>query len=385
MPGKFACNGGKSTPDLEKLSCVFSWLSTNYRRRRAAEFAADCRGKIAPAGELPRTSGRKNRSIAPCRSGDRGTRTRGGDGRTPWRRAWLAWRRGGAVARSKLIRLIIRMTGDTIALSGNLGWTRERTVARRRPFKSPALAITTLSLSFILHGANPLHAQAPFQPGGMTQPGAAQPGGMTQPGAAQPGGMTQPGAAQPGGMTQPGAAQPGGAPQLGAPYQPPASCPPPHISPVQPISPASAGRIGRVAGQRCPAPSISPATSPAPAPLFRLVGRLSRARHLLPAIVNFTPRCSQRVGRGGKLTKCAPPRSAALFLAMGDGCVRADCPRITRRTGCRLEVGPRLCGLRIADVGCEEFDIAAKLAAEIGDDARHDIGRPQGRGMISIF
>ena len=60
-------------------------------------------------------------------------------------------------------------------------------MARQKPLKSPALAIATLSVCFILDGANPLHAQMPYQPGGMTQPGAAQPGGVTQPGAASAG------------------------------------------------------------------------------------------------------------------------------------------------------------------------------------------------------
>ena len=98
-------------------------------------------------------------------------------------------------------------------------------MARRRPFKSPALAIAALSAFVIWDGANPLHAQMPYRPGGAIQPGAALPGGVTQPGAAQPGGATQLGVPyppggipQPSGIPQPGAAysyEPGAAYQLG--------------------------------------------------------------------------------------------------------------------------------------------------------------------------
>src|SRR5215467_2849418 len=91
---------------------------------------------------------------------------------------------------------------------------KEGTVARRRPFKSPALAIAALSAFVIWDGANPLHAQMPYRPGGAIQPGAALPGGAIQLGAALPGGVTQPGAAQPGGATQLGVPYPpGGIPQ----------------------------------------------------------------------------------------------------------------------------------------------------------------------------
>jgi hypothetical protein len=53
VAGKFACNGGESRLDLEKLSCVFGQLSANSRHRRAAEFAANCRGEIAASTEIP--------------------------------------------------------------------------------------------------------------------------------------------------------------------------------------------------------------------------------------------------------------------------------------------------------------------------------------------
>jgi hypothetical protein len=135
------------------------------------------------------------------------------------------WRRGGdAVAQPWLIRLIIRVTGDTIALSEKGLLESERTMTRRRLFRSPALAIASLSLCLILAEANPLHAQGPYQPGGASQPGTSyQPGGVTQPGTAyQPGGVTQPGATyQPGAVPQPGATyQPGASYQPGAAYQP---------------------------------------------------------------------------------------------------------------------------------------------------------------------
>ena len=140
-------------------------------------------------------------------------------------------------------------------------------MARQKPLKSPALAIATLSVCFILDGANPLHAQMPsHQPGGMTQPGAAQPGGAPQLGAPpyQPGGHAQTGT-QPGTAYQPGATnsyQPGAAyqPGIGGPYRP-------------------------GGGTTLPAPP----TSLAPAPLIRLEGRLSPAPRLLPAIVDSRP------------------------------------------------------------------------------------------------
>jgi hypothetical protein len=61
VAGKFARNGGKSPPDLEKLSCVFSRLSANSRHRRAAEFAANCRGKNR--GQQGNCSGRPDGKI----------------------------------------------------------------------------------------------------------------------------------------------------------------------------------------------------------------------------------------------------------------------------------------------------------------------------------
>jgi hypothetical protein len=198
VAGNFAGNGGKSATRSRELSCVFSRLRPIPGTGEQRNSQGDCRGKIAAsrgiAGELAYPSGRK------------------------------ASRRGGAVAQPRLIRLIIRVTGDTIALSEKGRLESEKTMTRRRLFKSPALAIATLSVCFILDGANLLHAQMPYQPGGMTQPGAAQPGGVTQPGAAQPGGAPQLGAPpyQPGGASQLGAPpyQPGGAPQPGTAYQP---------------------------------------------------------------------------------------------------------------------------------------------------------------------
>jgi hypothetical protein len=63
VAGKFACNGGKSRPDLEKLSCVFSRLSANSRTGEQRNSQAVAGEKSRPAGESQRTSGRKNRSL----------------------------------------------------------------------------------------------------------------------------------------------------------------------------------------------------------------------------------------------------------------------------------------------------------------------------------
>jgi hypothetical protein len=178
----------KGSPDLQNYGALFSGLSANPRVWRVAEFAGG--EKSRPAGELQRNV-----------------------------RRW-----GGAIARPELIQLIIRVPDDTIALFGEMS---ERAVARRKLLKSPAVAIATLSACCILDGANPLHAQMPYQPGGMTQPGAAQPGGASQLGAPpyQPGGASQLGTPsyQPGGASQTGTAyQPGATNsyQPGAAYQP---------------------------------------------------------------------------------------------------------------------------------------------------------------------
>jgi len=116
-------------------------------------------------------------------------------------------------------------------------------VARQKLVKSPALAIATLSVCFILDGANPLHAQMPYQPGA-AQPGAAPPGGMTQ-----PSGIPQPGAAysyQPGAAYQPGIGGPyrpgGGTTPPGTVYQPGTGTP--LISPGGTVQPGAASPTG---------------------------------------------------------------------------------------------------------------------------------------------
>jgi hypothetical protein len=94
LPGKFACNGGKASRVLQ-----------NH-----AAFAVGC-GPIP----LPASSGipRQMQGKIAARRGIAAELA------CPSRRK--AWRRGSAAARPKLIRLIIHMTGDTIALSEKVG------------------------------------------------------------------------------------------------------------------------------------------------------------------------------------------------------------------------------------------------------------------------
>jgi hypothetical protein len=86
FPGKLACNGGKRATRSAELWRVFSRLSANSAGPRAAELQGKLQGKNR--GQQGNCSG------IPAA--------------------------GGAVARPKLIRLIIRVTGDTIALFGEI-------------------------------------------------------------------------------------------------------------------------------------------------------------------------------------------------------------------------------------------------------------------------
>jgi hypothetical protein len=86
LSGKFACNGGKGPPDLQ-----------NY-----GAFSAGCGPISVPAssGIAREVAGEKSRPAAELQRNPR--------------------RRDGAVAPPKFIRLIIRVTGDTIAFFGKM-------------------------------------------------------------------------------------------------------------------------------------------------------------------------------------------------------------------------------------------------------------------------